>query len=59
MVREMPRYLRCQHLALDAFEAGAWIRAQDAGGPAATTRADPTNGAQVAARMIAELVSAT
>ena len=24
MMGEMPRYLRCRHLALDAFDAGVW-----------------------------------
>jgi hypothetical protein len=59
MVREMPHYLRCQHLALDAFEAGAWDAALS------TLRhlppppeKIPTDGAQLAARMIAELVNA-
>jgi hypothetical protein len=59
MVREMPRYLRCQHLELDAFEAGAWDGAlrtlaslPPPPGPI------PTNGALVAARMIAGLINA-
>jgi hypothetical protein len=59
MVREMPRYLRCQHLDLEAFETGAWNAALGTltGLPAPPERA-PTDGAQVAARMIADLISA-
>jgi hypothetical protein len=60
MVAEMPRYLRCQHLELEAFETGAWNAALGtlAGLPPPPERV-PTDGAQVAARMIARLVSAT
>ena len=60
MVREMPRYLRCQHLALDAFEAGTWDGALRtlASLPLPSEKVR-TDGAAVAARMIAELVSAT
>jgi len=60
MVREMPRYLRCEHLALDTFEAGAWAAALRT-----VTNLPPppqkvrTDGADVVARMIAELASAT
>lgn len=59
MVREMPRYVRCQYLELEAFEAGTWKTALDtlAGLPAPPERV-PTDGAQVAARMIADLISA-
>jgi hypothetical protein len=57
MVREMPRYLRCRHLELEAFDSGAWNAALGtlAGLPAPPERV-PTDGAQVAARMIAGLV---
>jgi hypothetical protein len=59
MVREMPRYVRCQPLELEAFEAGAWNAALRilAGLPPPPERV-PTDGAQVAARLIAGLVSA-
>ena len=59
MVREMPRYLRCHHLELEEFEAGGWNAALGtlAGLPPPPERV-PTDGAQVAARMIADLVSA-
>jgi hypothetical protein len=57
MVEEMPRYLRCHHLPLDAFEAGAWSDAlsalMDTAPPPVRSR---TDGAEVAARMIAELI---
>ena len=57
MVEQMPRYLRCHHLPLDAFEAGAWsdpLQAlQETAAPPVQAR---TDGAEVAARMIAELV---
>jgi hypothetical protein len=60
LVREMPRYLRCQHLALEDFEAGAW----DAALRTLSTLPPPpekirTDGADVVARMIAESVNAT
>jgi hypothetical protein len=60
MVREMPRYLRCAHLSLDSFEAGAWAAAlvTVANMPPAPEKVG-THGADVVARMIAELVSAT
>jgi hypothetical protein len=57
MVEEMPRYLRCHHLALDAFEAGAWsdaLRALMDTAPLPVR--SRTDGAEVAARMIAELI---
>ena len=59
MVREMPRYLRCHHLELEAFEMGAWnaALAAVAGLPPPPDQV-PTDGAEVAARMIADLVSA-
>ena len=41
MVREMPRYLRCQHLELDAFEAGAWDAALGTLAGLPPPRADP------------------
>ena len=60
MVREMPRYLRCLHLALDAFEAGTWDAAL---GTLANLPPPPekirTDGADVVAKMIAGLVNAT
>ena len=60
MVREMPRYLRCAHLALESFEAGAWAAAL---GTVAALPPPPekvrTDGADVVAKMIAGLVSAT
>jgi hypothetical protein len=60
MVREMPRYLRCHHLELDAFEAGAWDAAlRTLAGLTPPPGQIPTNGAQVVARMIAELINAT
>lgn len=59
MVREMPRYLRCQYLALEAFEGGAWNAAlRTVLGLRPPPERVPTNGAQVAAGMIADLVRA-
>jgi hypothetical protein len=58
MVEEMPRYLRCHYLALELFEAGVWSDAlrvlMDTAGPPVRRR---TDGAQVAAGMIVELIS--
>ncbi len=58
MVAEMPRYLRCQYLELEAFEAGAWREALRA--LTETTSTPPparTDGAEIAAGRIAELIS--
>ena len=59
MVREMPRFLRCRQLGLDAFEAGRW---NDGLRQLAESPAPPeqprTDGAQVAAAMLAERLSA-
>ena len=59
MVREMPRFLRCRYLEQDAFARGAWREALAGvvGQPGPPER-PRTDGAQVAARMIAERVSA-
>ena len=58
LVREMPRYLRCQYLSREAFEDGAWNaslrRLASLLTPAERAR---TDGAEVASAMIAELVS--
>src|SRR6185503_32390 len=59
MVREMPRFLRCRYLELDAFERGAWREAlADVVGQPGPPERPRTDGAQVAARMIAVGVSA-
>ena len=59
MVEQMPRYLRCRYLALEPFETGVWREALRAlmatASPPARGR---TDGAEVAAGMIAELISA-
>ena len=59
MVEQMPRYLRCHYLALEPFETGVWSQAlrvlMETASPPARWRSD---GAQVAAGMIAELISA-
>ena len=59
MVEQMPRYLRCGYLALESFEAGEWSEAlralRETAPPLVQWR---TDGAEVAARMIAELISA-
>jgi hypothetical protein len=57
LVREMPRYVRCEYLELGAFEDGAWNEAL-----AALARRPPparvaTDGACVVASMIAERIS--
>ena len=57
MVREMPRYLRCQHLSTPSKPARDAALGTLAGSP--PPGPIPTNGAQVAARMIAGLISAT
>jgi hypothetical protein len=60
MVREMPRYLRCQHLELEAFDAGAWAAALRtlASLPPPPGQV-PADGALVAAKMIAGLINST
>jgi L-arabinokinase len=58
MVAEMPRYVRCRYLELAAFEAGRWSEALRA--LRETTSGPPrarTDGAQVAAGLIADLIS--
>jgi hypothetical protein len=58
MVEQMPRYLRCRYLELESFEAGVWsdaLRAlMDTAPPPVRW---PTDGAEIAAGMIAELIS--
>jgi hypothetical protein len=59
MVAEMPRYLRCRHLELAAFEAGAWNQAlsEVVGLPPPSDR-PRTDGAVVAAALIMDALSA-
>jgi L-arabinokinase len=59
MVQALPRYLPCQHLDLEAFEAGAWREALQALMEIPSPPGRPaSHGAEVAATMIAELISA-
>jgi len=59
MLREMPRYLRCRALGLDAFEAGSWREALVGVASLPPPPERPrTDGARVAAAMIAERISA-
>ncbi len=59
MVEQMPRYLRCHYLALEPFETGLWSEALRAlMGTAFPPARWRTDGAEVAAGMIAELISA-
>jgi hypothetical protein len=57
MVYEMPRVLRCAHLAQEPLLAGRWQAALDAllGSPPPSER-PPTNGAELAADRIVELL---
>jgi len=59
MTREMPRFLRCRFIEREAFEAGRWeeMLAALADDPPPPER-PRTDGAEVAARMIADAVSA-
>jgi hypothetical protein len=57
MVRDMPRYLRCEYLELEAFEDGAWNRALAALERRPPPPRVPTDGARVVASMIAERIS--
>jgi hypothetical protein len=55
MVREMPRFLRCEPLSLEDFGAGRWRKGLDAvAGQPAPPEQPSTDGAAVIARMILE-----
>ena len=59
MIREMPRYLRCRYLERDAFVEGRWLEGLEAlAGTPAPPEEPRTDGADVAARMILERLSA-
>ena len=58
MVREMPRYLRCEYLELEAFEHGGWNQALEVLARKPPPAPVATDGARVVATMIAELISA-
>jgi hypothetical protein len=59
MVREMPGLLRCRRIELDAFEDGRWLESlRDLSSTPAPAHPAKTDGAQVAAAMIADLVNA-
>ena len=57
LVREMPRFLRCQYLQLDDFFGGRWTAALEALALKAPAPERPrTDGAEIAARMISQRV---
>jgi L-arabinokinase len=58
LVREMPRFLRCEHIDHDALFAGRWRAAvQRLLSSSPAPERPPTNGADVVAGMIAERMS--
>lgn len=59
MVAEMPRFLRCRHLALDALLAGRWLAALETlRNQVPPPEHPPSNGADVVASLIVERLAA-